>query len=268
MGRRWRNAWRNWPGITGDSLAFKSLADGVSTSRTAWATLAGSVVLIVLSRTSHSPAVGYGYGFVVFASLSWPLVPRVLSRMRWHDATMIQGVLLLLASIALGSVGDRLLGFNPQAHSLNHLSWPVASKLLWSFPLLLPVENFMLLGGLLSLWNGFKPRTVLARVGVGLLAAWLFGLWHVPFWGWPTMWVVGLSVVPWTLYLLATGDMVAPIVAHLLMDTFSIMAVASPRGSLLHHYAIPVVVVAVLAVSAGHSFWKDFQKARTISSST
>ncbi|MDA8193656.1 MAG: CPBP family glutamic-type intramembrane protease [Thermaerobacter sp.] len=255
--RRWLQALRRWPGVTGDGPAFVGLADNLRAGRVWAATLGGSAVLIGMAGATHSAAVGYGYGFAVFSALSWPLLPRVLHRLIWTELRLLQGLLLLLASVGLGSLGDALLGLNPQAGGLERMSWPLAAKLLWEFPLLLPVENLMLLGILVALWNSVQPRRWVDRLAVAMMGSLFFGLWHVPFWGWGTMLVVGLSVVPWSLYILATGDMVAPVVAHLLMDSLALLAIAAPSGSLAHRYAMPAVVLGVVLLGTGQSLWRD-----------
>lgn len=259
MQRWWSRIVRHWPGLSRDSPAFFLLGSGVPAWRLWLATVVAAGALVAISRWSHSTAAGYGYGLAVFIAISWPLAVQVVQSLRWTEATWGQSLLLLGASLIMGRLADRWLGFNPQAPVMSKLSWPLAAKLLWEFPLLLPIENLLLLGALLALWKTVPRKDWRHRLAIAVGGAFLFGLWHVPFWGGWTLVTVGLSVLPWTLYLLATGDMLAPLVAHILMDGWSIIAQAAPERTFFRQHLVWTAIFAVLLGGAARSFLWDWR---------
>lgn len=256
------NTWIRWPGVTSPDPLFLRYIGRVPTWRMILATVAGGLLVLVMGHAAHSSAVGYGYGGVIFVALSWPLIRAVLRSLNWTDGTVWQAILLVIASLAMGTLGDKLLGFNPQLARMHQMTWPEGQHLLWQFPLVLPVENLVLLGGLIVVWQLVRPRSAFERLMVAVLAAFVFGLWHVPAWGGWTMLVIGLTVLPWTLYLLATGDMLVPIVAHIVMDTLAVAGTAAPHGSIFRHFADPVLLLVLLALGLMWSVIKEWQERR------
>lgn len=228
--------------------SFWMYVDRTAGGRLWLATLCGGAGVLLISRWSHSSAAGYGYGGLLFLVLSWPLGRHVWRALRWRPATIPFAILLVIASVGMGSWGDWLLGFNPQATGMHRFSGLFAQKLLWQFPLLLPVENLILLGGLIALWQTVRPRGRWEGIMVAIAAAFLFGLWHVPAWGGWTMVSIGLTVIPWTVYLVATGDMVVPMVAHVVMDTMAVLGTSVPKASVWHVLALPALLVALLVL--------------------
>lgn len=255
-----RRHWFRWPGITAATPLFLRYAGQVQTWRLVAATAGGGLIVLLMGRAAHSGTVGYGYGGLFFLLLAWPLMRTVGRALLWSDATVWQTVLLVIASVAMGHVGTRLLGFNPQAGRIHHLSWPQGQRLLWQFPLVLPVENLILLGGLVALWQLVKPRTSLDRILVAMGASLLFGVWHVPVWGLATMIVIGLTVLPWTLYLLATGDMLAPVLAHIILDALAVIGALSPTHSLWRHFTDPVLLVGLLVSGLAWSLYREWRE--------
>ncbi|NMP22327.1 type II CAAX prenyl endopeptidase Rce1 family protein [Sulfobacillus harzensis] len=256
------NRWIRWPGISSPDPLFLRYIGRVPTWRMVLATAAGGLMVLVMGQAAHSSAVGYGYGGIFFVALSWPLLRAIVRSLNWTDGTIWQTVLLVIASLAMGAVGDKILGFNPQAAKMHQISWPEGQHLLWQFPLVLPVENLVLLGGLVAVWQIVRPRTAFERMMVAILAAFVFGLWHVPAWGGWTMLVIGLTVLPWTLYLLATGDMLVPILAHIVMDTLAVTGTAAPTHSLLRHLADPVLLLALLVLGLAWSILRERRERR------
>lgn len=256
---KWKPGIR-WPGVSSPDPLFLRYVGRVPTWRLVAATALGGLMVLIMGHAAHSSAVGYGYGGLIFVLLSWPLIRGVLYSLNWTDSTVWQAMLLVIASLAMGTVGDRILGFNPQAAKMHQITWPEGQHLLWQFPLVLPVENLVLLGGLIAVWQIVRPRTAFERLMVAVLAAFVFGLWHVPAWGGWTMLVIGLTVLPWTLYLLATGDMLVPVVAHIVMDTLAVTGTAAPAHSLLRHFADPVLLLSLLMLGLIWSVLREWQE--------
>lgn len=255
---KWQK-WIRWPGISSPDPLFLRYIGRVPAWRMVLATAAGGLMVLVMGQAAHSSAVGYGYGAVVFVGFSWPLWRAVVRSLSWTDSTIWQTMLLVVASLAMGAVGDKILGFNPQAGKIHQITWPEGQHLLWQFPLVLPVENLVLLGGLIAVWQLVRPRSALERFMVALLGAFVFGLWHVPAWGGWTMLVIGLTVLPWTLYILATGDMLVPILAHIVMDTLAVAGTTAPKESLVRHFVDPVVILMLLVLGL---LWSVFHEWR------
>ena len=231
--------------------------------RMALATAVGGALVLIMGSAAKSSAIGYGYGGTAFVVLSWPLFRAVLRSLRWTDATVWQTVLLVIASIGMGALGDKLLGFNPQAGKLHHITWPQGQHLLWQFPLVLPVENLILLGGLVAAWQWIGPRTGFERFMTAVAAAAIFGAWHVPAWGGWTMVVIGLTVLPWAVYIMATGDMLVPILAHIVMDTLAVIATVAPKTSPVRHFADPMVLLALLGAGLVWSVYREWGDRRS-----
>ncbi len=249
-----------WPGVLSPPPPqFLSLIQPVSMLRLFVATVVGSCAVLVLSPLTKSSMAGYAYGALLFTALSWPFVPKILTTARWTEATLGQSVLVLIASTALGDVAQRLLGFNPQQSGLDRMTWHGAARMLWQFPLVLPVENLLLIGAMAFLWQFLRPSSAWQRFGVALLAAALFGLWHVPFWGPWTMWTIGMSVLPWVLYMMATGDIVVPLVAHILMDTMAMVLTFGPSGSLWVRYFWILAALTMIMAGLGRSLYRDWR---------
>jgi hypothetical protein len=251
-----------WPGISVPDPVFLRYVGLVPTWRLGLATVGGGALVLLLGRVSHSGPVGYGYGGLVFVLLSWPLGRMVVRSWQWTDATVWQASLLVIASLAMGSVGQRLIGFNPQAAGMRHMTWPQGQQLLWQFPLVLPVENLVLLGGLVVAWQIVRPRGALDRLMVALLAAFVFGFWHVPAWGGWTMVVIGLTVLPWVIYIVGTGDMVVPVVAHVVMDTLAVIGTTAPPASLARRFADPIMLLSLLLIGLLWSLFRQWQDRR------
>lgn len=257
----WRR-WIRWPGITSPDPLFLRFVGRVPAWRLGAATMVGGLMVLVMGRASASSAVGYGYGGILFVLLSWPFMRAVVRSLSWHDGTIWQTILLVIASLAMGNLGDRILGFNPQASHLHQMGWPEGQHLLWQFPLVLPVENLILLGGLVAVWQIVRPRSGFERMMVAVAAAFVFGLWHVPAWGGWTMFVIGLTVLPWTVYLLATGDMLVPVLAHIVMDTLAVVGTAAPNPSIWRHLADPILLLALLGLGLLWSLYHEWQERR------
>jgi hypothetical protein len=251
---------RAWPGIfTSPEVKFLQEAESINAWRLFIAVMVGSSLVLVLGKAAQSSSIGYGYGAVGFTVISWPFVPRILRGVRWTDTTIVQAVFLLIASLMLGDAAERILGFNPQASGLKHFDWKVAGHLLWQFPLVLPVENLLLVGAMGWLWKFLRPLTPGNRFGVALLGAALFGLWHVPFWGPWTMWTIGASVLPWTIYMLATGDLLVPVIAHILMDVIAVVSTFAPKTSFISQYFWLLLIVVLITVGLSHSLYRDWR---------
>ncbi|MCY0865474.1 MAG: CPBP family glutamic-type intramembrane protease, partial [Sulfobacillus sp.] len=223
-------------------------------------TLLAATAVVGLGRLAHSSWAGYGYGGLIFLVITWPLGGWLWRHTRLTSATWGQTLLLVAASLAMGSAATHMLGFNPQAGGLSRLTPTAARQLLWQFPLVLPVENLVLLGGLIAVWQWVRPRGSGERLLVALVAALLFGLWHVPSWGGWTMLVIGLTVWPWTIYLFVTGDMLAPILAHVLLDVLAVLQKAWPVGA--NQLLWPGVILALLVFGLVFSLWFDWHRAR------
>jgi len=228
--------------------------------RMALGTLLAATAVVGLGRLAHSSWAGYGYGGLIFLVITWPLGGWLWRHTRFTSATWGQTLLLVAASLAMGSAATHMLGFNPQAGGLSRLTPTAARQLLWQFPLVLPVENLVLLGGLIAVWQWVRPRGSGERLLVALVAALLFGLWHVPSWGGWTMLVIGLTVWPWTIYLFVTGDMLAPILAHVLLDVLAVLQKAWPVGA--NQLLWPGVILALLVFGLVFSLWFDWHRAR------
>lgn len=251
-----------WPGISSPDPLFLRYIGRIPTWRMVVATIVGGAMVLVIGSVAHSSAIGYGYGALLFIVISWPLIRGVWRSLQWTDATVWQSILLVIASLAMGSLGDRVLGFNPQSAKIHQISWPQGQHLLWQFPLVLPVENLILLGGLIAVWQIVRPRNWFERLMVALVAAFVFGLWHVPAWGGWTMLVIGMTVLPWVLYLMATGDMLVPILAHIVMDTLAVGSTVSPTGSWVHHLIDPLILLLLLGLGLLWSLYREWTERR------
>lgn len=242
-----------WPGVFGPPPpGFQTLVGPLPLWRLFLATALGSIAVLVLSHWSKSSLAGYSYGFLLFTLISWPFVPQIVKTARWRDATVAESLLLLVASMALGAFAQKILGFNPQQPGLSRMNWQTAVRMLWQFPLVLPVENALLIGAMATVWKFLRPTTAWQRGGVAMLTAALFGLWHVPFWGPWTMWTIGLSVLPWVLFMMATGDVVVPLLAHILMDTMAMVLTFGPSRSFAVHdfWLVGMTMLIVLGLTA------------------
>lgn len=258
---RWTR-WVRWPGISSPDPAFLRFVGRVPAWRMALATVLGGCLVLLLGTAAKSGPVGYGYGGAAFVVISWPLFRGVLRSLKWTDATVWQTVLLVIASTGMGALGDKLLGFNPQASRLHHITWPQGQHMLWQFPMILPVENLILLGGLVAAWQWIRPRSGFERFMTAVAAAAVFGAWHVPAWGGWTLVVIGLTVLPWTVYILATGDMLVPILAHIVLDTVAVIATVAPTQSLLHRLVDPLTLLGLLAAGLTWSLYREWQERR------
>ncbi|PSR21224.1 MAG: abortive infection protein [Sulfobacillus acidophilus] len=256
---RWQQRIR-WPGISSSDPHFLRFVGLAPTWRLIVATVAASATVLIMGSVARSSTVGYGYGGVFFVIVSWPLVRPVLRSLQWTDATIWQTILLVIASLAMGAAAQKILGFNPQSGRLQHLPWSSGQHLLWQFPLVLPVENLVLLGGLVALWQLIRPRSGFERFMVGLVAAGVFGLWHVPVWGGWTLVVVSLTVFPWTVYLLATGDMLVPMLAHLAMDTLAVLSTAAPERAWFRVFVDPILLLSLLALGLMWSVYQEWRE--------
>ena len=254
---KWQK-WIRWPGLSSPDPLFLRYIGRVPTWRMVLATVLGGALVLLLGSAAHSSAVGYGYGGLIFIVVSWPLIRAVWRSLNWTDSTVWQTILLVIASLAMGAAADRMLGFNPQATKMHQISWPAGQHLLWQFPLVLPVENLILLGGIIFVWQLVRPRTAFDRFMVALVASLLFGLWHVPAWGGWTLLVIGLTVLPWALYILATGDMLVPILAHIVMDTLAVTATSAPKGSPVRHFADPAILLMLLVLGLLWSIYREW----------
>lgn len=235
---------------------FLELIPQISGTRLFLAVLSGTIAIIWLSAWSHNAVVGYGYGAILFSAISWPFVPRLARHLFWPRHLLTKSVAILMLSILTGSLGDLILGRNPQAAGLSQFNWTIAKQLLWQFPLVLPVENLLLIGAMVAFIRLVQVKTTTQAVTGAILAAFFFGLWHVPFWGWGTLLTIGLTVVPWTLYMMLTGDVLVPVVAHVMMDGLAMLSNFAPnavvrQGSLLW------LVLAALVWNALKSWWHD-----------
>ncbi len=254
---------RAWPGVfSPPARKFVQAVELTSALRLFVAMAAGSVLVLMLGKAAQSSVVGYCYGGLGFTLISWPFVPGILKTIRWTDTTIVQVVLVLIASMVLGEAAQRVLGFNPQASGMKRMDWTTAVHLLWQFPVVLPVENLLLIGAMGWLWKVLRPDTPANRFGVVLFSAALFGLWHVPFWGPWTMWTIGVSVLPWSMYMLATGDFLVPVVAHILMDMIAVITAFAPRNSFVIHFFWPLLIVALIVLGLGHSLYRDWRFGR------
>ncbi|SMC06786.1 Abortive infection protein [Sulfobacillus thermosulfidooxidans DSM 9293] len=261
--KKLRSLQKFWPGVfSPPAQNFLQPMASIAAWRVFLATVMGGCAVLILGNVTKSSMAGYGYGAVLFTALSWPYVPQLLKTIHWTDMTIAQSLLLLIASIGLGEVAQRILGFNPQAQGMKHMNWPIAIHLLWQFPLVLPVENLLLIGSMAWLWKFLRPTSPGNRLGVAVLSAALFGLWHVPFWGGWTMWTISLSVLPWTLYMMATGDILVPLIAHILMDVIAMISTFAPPNSVIIHLLWPLLGIGLILLGLGHSLYQDWRVKR------
>lgn len=226
------------------------------------ATLVGTLAILWVSKVSQSSVVGYAYGAGLFTLLSWPFMPRLLRQVHWRTSHVMEKALgLLMVSLACGALGGVILGYNPQASGLGEFNWLLAQKLLWQFPFVLPVENLLLLGALASFVRISGARTAPSLMVMAIVAAAFFGLWHVPFWGWGTLLTISFTVLPWTLYMTLTGDVVVPVVTHVMMDTAAMVVNFAPshwvRGGFMMALVVMVLIWAVV-----RSWWRDWRTTR------
>lgn len=237
---------------------FIRLVPTVSGTRLFGSTLISTLVVLWLSRMSASSVVGYAYGAGVFTILSWPFLPHVLRQVRWGRRVVERALGLLVVSLTFGALVGFILGYNPQAHGLSELNWLIAQKLLWQFPLVLPVENLLLLGVLVGFVRITGSRKIIPLLVNACLAAGFFGLWHVPFWGWGTLLTIGLTVLPWTVYMVMTGDVIVPVITHLMMDTTAMVVNFAPSHWIREGF-MAALIVAILAWAVVRSWWEDWQ---------
>ncbi len=236
--------------------------ESIATGRLFVATVIGSLAVLILGRVTQSSVTGYAYGALLFTVVSWPYVPRLIKTVRWTDMTIVQSVLVLVASLTLGDAAQRILGFNPQASGMKQMNWMTARHLLWQFPLVLPVENLLLVGAMAWLWKFLRPNRSVTRIAVSVLSAALFGLWHVPFWGIWTMWTIGMSVLPWVIYMIMTGDIIAPLIAHILMDTIAVILSFGPHDSLIVRLFWPLLGTSLILLGLGYAVYQDWCSTR------
>lgn len=255
-----RSSGHLWRQFSQGYQRFLGLVPMVSGTRLFLASTAGILIILSSSSWAHDVVVGYGYGAVVFTIVSWPFVPHLVRHLSWPSHLLTRAVGLLILSILSGSLGEVILGHNPQAAGLRQFNWGIAQKLLWQFPLVLPVENLLLIGILAALWRLGRPHRPLGIILLAITSAFVFGLWHVPFWGWGTLLTIGLTVVPWALYIVVTGDLVVPVATHLLMDGLAMVSNFSP-SPLMRHGALVLVVIAALVWGALSSWWQDLRRA-------
>ncbi len=245
-------------GIQDGTEKFMRLVPTGSGTRVFGATLVGTLTVLWLSKVSHSSLVGYAYGAGLFTLLSWPFVPRLLRQVRWQKRVMERALGLLIVSLGFGALGGLILGYNPQAQGLSEFNWLLAQKLLWQFPLVLPVENLLLLGAMVGFVRITRARGTPQIMLMALLAAGFFGLWHVPFWGWGTLVTIGLTVLPWTLYMAVTGDVVVPVITHVMMDTTAMVVNFAPNHWVREGF-MAALIVAVLIWAVVRSWWEDWR---------
>ena len=74
--------------------------------------------------------------------------------------------------------------------------------------------------------------------------------------------VIGMTVLPWTLYLLATGDMLGPVLAHIVMDALAVVGALSPKHSLWRHVGDPLLLVALLVLGLLWSLYREWYERR------
>lgn len=226
------------------------------------ATLVGTLAILWVSKISHSSIVGYAYGAGLFTVLSWPFMPRLLGQVQRRTPHVMEKALgLLMVSLACGALGGMILGYNPQASGLREFNWLLAQKLLWQFPLVLPVENLLLLGALLSFVRISGARKISSLMLMAVIAAAFFGLWHVPFWGWGTLLTIGFTVLPWTVYMILTGDVIVPVVTHVMMDTAAMVVNFAPSHWVRGGFMMALVVL-VLIWAVARSWWRDWRTTR------
>lgn len=211
--------------------------------------------MVVLGGYSRSILVGDGYGLILSAGLSWPLIRGLGDGVRLRPGIFWRSLALFLASLAASTAAVVFLGFNPQAARLEAIGWAEARALLWRFPLALPVENWMLVLfltalGALSSDRGRSSGRALYAAGAAAVA---FGLLHVPYWGGWAWFPVAASVLPWTIYMTWTGDLLAPLVAHLVLD-MSVALALWPRLAPLHGLA-PLAAASLLWAALGLVSW-------------
>lgn len=259
---KWQR-WTRWPGISSPDPHFLRYVGHVPTWRLVFATVMAGLTVLIMGSVAKSSTVGYGYGGLVFVVVSWPLMRPLMRSFVWTDATVWQTALLVIASLAMGAVGEKMLGFNPQAGRLHHLAWSQGQHLLWQFPLVLPVENLILLGGLVALWQLIRPHSSFERLMVAIAAAAVFGLWHVPVWGGWTLVVIGMTVLPWTVYLLATGDMLVPVLAHIAMDGLAVVNTAAPAHAWFRLLLDPMLLLSLLVLGLMWSLYQEWRERRT-----
>lgn len=187
--------------------------------RLAGGLLAAAIIMVGVAHLSASVVVADLYAALALGILSWPWLRTVASSLRMPTRLPWKILLLFLTSVGMAHAANAFLGFNPQAHVTIRWHWATIHPLLWQFPLALPVENLVLLG-LLVLGLQVWPRSTYRA---SIMAAIAFGLLHVPFWGGWVWFPVAASVLPWVLYMRISGDLVAPLAAHLLLDSLAVM---------------------------------------------
>jgi hypothetical protein len=258
--RTWRHRLKRLDRVLSNPTYLR-LVGQVPTWRLMLATALAGFGVVLVAHWARSAVIGYAYGGLLFLLFTWPLGLTVWRSLRWTEATVGQSLLLALASWAMGTAATLALGFNPQAARLSRMRWPEALHLLWQFPLVLPVENLVLLGGLISLWQWVRPLNGLDRLMVAATAAFLFGLWHVPAWGGWTMVVIGLTVLPWAVYLMATGDFLAPMLAHIWLDVMAVVSAAAASAPDWRRFVSPGLFLVAMLVGLSYSLYRDWRHA-------
>ncbi len=194
----------------------------VSTKRVVLGGLLGPLAIVLIGRWSRSVVTGDLYAAALLMFCLWPLIPFGIVNNKWPHGLWVRSVGLYLASVLMGRAATAFLGFNPQANVLSHWSGSVARGLLWQFPIVIPVENLLLVVFVLACRKLFGP----SRMAASVFPALAFGLLHVPFWGTWAWFSVGASVLPWTIYMVFSGDLWAPVVAHLVLDMTAVLALS------------------------------------------
>lgn len=212
--------------------------------------------MVAFGIWSRSVLVGDGYGLMLSVGLSWPFARRLGKGLSVPCGLFWRSLLLFVASLVTSTAAVAFLGFNPQAARLSSVGWAEARALIWRFPLALPVENWILVLFLAAFGAIARDRQGLANrvpFAAATAAALAFGVLHVPYWGGWAWFPVAASVLPWTVYMTMSGDLIAPVIAHVLLD----MSVALALWPRLHAFASGATLVAggILWVALGLLFW-------------
>ena len=228
----------------------------VSTKRVVLGVILGPLAIVWIGRWSGSVVTGDLYAAALLLFCLWPLIPFGIVGNQWPQRLWARSLGLYLASVLMGRAATEFLGFNPQANVLSHWSWSLARALLWQFPIAIPVENLLLVVFVVGCRKLFGP----SRMAASVFPALAFGLLHVPFWGAWAWFSVGASVLPWTIYMVFSGDLWAPVIAHLVLDMTAVFALVplllkSPYGPWLA--AIGLWGLAGLAMAVLRQFGRS-----------
>ncbi|MCY0880507.1 MAG: hypothetical protein OWS74_00780, partial [Firmicutes bacterium] len=183
----------------------------------------------------------------IFALGTWPWMGQIVHTLKWPRQAWAWVLVLWQGAEVSGQMGSWLIGFNPQFAQMKRLTWPVAVHLLWQFPLELPIENLLLLGLIAAAWRFLRPHSRYEALSAAFLGALAFASWHMFTWN---SWVVvplTLGVLPWTIYLVMTGDMIVPIIAHILFDMEGTLSIVLP-AHIMATGSIFLLVMAALSL--------------------